>query len=397
MYILKPSFYDKFVCIGDKCKMTCCGGWGIDIKLSQQQYDKYLTCEGFISECVKRFFEYDKEKDIYKVNFDERNLCPLCNEQQLCEIVRQLGPDAIGEVCDTFPRIRMTAGIMDEFYLSLACPWVVSILMETKDVISFEMKENSEEPEKFEDETAFQLILCDLRIRDRILNFLRNREIDFPFRQFYVEYILEKIKEFQRDGDIAKMEAALDEYLLTDSYTAFYKNMSELDKTSFHLAQYRLYKDALQMFEECIKQLACRDKDYTYQTFAELLDQNRTVGFDTWNMAYINWMNQKEYEFSILLEKISCYDWMIHSMHASKKYYMLHNYLRILVRNILIKQLHILYYSLFGDISDNLSYNIVAMASRNINHGALFVDQLLAAWEKNNILSTGYIYILLQN
>lgn len=394
MYILKPSFYDKFTCIGDKCKMTCCGGWGINIKLSPGQYETYLACEGLVSECVRRSFKYDRERDVYSVDFDERNLCPLCNEMQLCEIVRQLGPDAIGEVCDIFPRIQQTSGIMDEFYLSLGCPWVVQLLMETKDVLYFELEENSEETEKFDDSITYQLILCDWKIRNDIFEFLKNREIDFTFRQFYAEYCLDKIKEFQKAGDITKTESVLSELLSANSYMAFYRSLSKLDKNAFRVIQYQLYKNALQMFDSCIRELACRDRDNTHRTFSELLDRNQTIGFDIWNMTYNAWREKYEQEFSILSEKILCYDWMIYAMHSSEKYYMLHNYLRIFVRNILVKQLHILYCSLHGDVPDSISYNIVAMVSRSANHGTVFVDQLLAEWQRNNILDAGYIYMM---
>ncbi len=29
--MMKPWFYDKFLCIGDKCTDNCCIGWEIDI------------------------------------------------------------------------------------------------------------------------------------------------------------------------------------------------------------------------------------------------------------------------------------------------------------------------------------------------------------------------------
>lgn len=40
MYNLKPVFYDKFECQGDRCLYTCCGGWGIPF--TSELRDKYL-------------------------------------------------------------------------------------------------------------------------------------------------------------------------------------------------------------------------------------------------------------------------------------------------------------------------------------------------------------------
>lgn len=397
MYILKPSFYDKFTCIGDKCKMTCCGGWGIRIRLTPEKYQAYLAVDGFISECAKKAFAYNSDKGTYNVIFDERKLCPFCDKEQLCEIVKQLGPDAIGEICATFPRIQATSGIMDELYLSLGCPWVVELLMETEDVLSFEVQEDANELEAFEDEVAYQLVLRDWKIRDRILDFLQNREIDFSFRQFYAEYCLEKIKGYQDMQPLSKMESVLDELLLADNYLALSENLSSANRNNFHSVQYGIYKDALLMFDDCIRQLACRDKDNTYQKFEELLSRNQSIGFHEWNMAYSSWMSQSERSFSILSEKILSYDWMIFALYGSDKYYMLHNYLKILIRNILVKQFHILYFSLHGEIPDSMSYIIVAMVSRSVDHGSKYINQLLSKWEKDGILDTAYMYILLQN
>lgn len=37
--IFKISNYDKFKCIADKCKFTCCEGW--DINIDNNTYDKW--------------------------------------------------------------------------------------------------------------------------------------------------------------------------------------------------------------------------------------------------------------------------------------------------------------------------------------------------------------------
>ena len=31
MKLLKPDFYDDFVCIASRCRDTCCAGWEIEV------------------------------------------------------------------------------------------------------------------------------------------------------------------------------------------------------------------------------------------------------------------------------------------------------------------------------------------------------------------------------
>lgn len=38
--VLKPTYLDKFKCIGIKCEDNCCQGWSIDI--DKKTYKKYI-------------------------------------------------------------------------------------------------------------------------------------------------------------------------------------------------------------------------------------------------------------------------------------------------------------------------------------------------------------------
>ena len=44
MIYIKPSFFDDFKCIADRCTDTCCAGWEVDI--DENTLDFYKNAEG---------------------------------------------------------------------------------------------------------------------------------------------------------------------------------------------------------------------------------------------------------------------------------------------------------------------------------------------------------------
>jgi lysine-N-methylase len=47
--------------------------------------------------------------------------CPFLNDRNLCDIITNLGPDAISMVCDEYPRYFVTVGDYEQMDMSLSC------------------------------------------------------------------------------------------------------------------------------------------------------------------------------------------------------------------------------------------------------------------------------------
>lgn len=81
---------------------------------------------------------------------------------------------------------------MVEKYLSLGCPYVIELLCKESKVLSFIVEEDERPFPTYlaEDE---KYVLLDMKIRDKILDFLQDRTISLNIRIFYTAYILRKI------------------------------------------------------------------------------------------------------------------------------------------------------------------------------------------------------------
>lgn len=125
MKIFTPNYYEKFCCIADKCRHTCCMGWEIDID------DGTLELYGSIGgDFGKRLEESITENDgcsCFKLSDGER--CPFLNEQNLCDIILELGEDALCEICTDHPRFRNFYESRTEIGLGICCEEAARIIL----------------------------------------------------------------------------------------------------------------------------------------------------------------------------------------------------------------------------------------------------------------------------
>ena len=96
----KLDFFDSFVCSGSACKNTCCSGW--DISLDKETYDFYQASHGAFSKYVKKNIG-QTDGNCY-IKMTEERVCPFLNEEGLCKIYQEYGPEHMGNTCRLFPR-----------------------------------------------------------------------------------------------------------------------------------------------------------------------------------------------------------------------------------------------------------------------------------------------------
>ena len=126
MIYVKPSFYNDFKCIADKCTDNCCIGWEIDVDDNAfQKYNKLNTPLGdeirskiTVSSDGSRCFE-----------LSENDRCPFLNENNLCRIIIGCGEEALCEICSEHPRFYEWFQGVTECGLGLSCEEVCRILL----------------------------------------------------------------------------------------------------------------------------------------------------------------------------------------------------------------------------------------------------------------------------
>jgi len=126
--LIRPSFAERFQCVGSACEETCCQEWNVPI--DQATYEKYqnlpdVPLRALIQASVKgpEAGSVAPNPLTYgKIVMNAANKCPMLSDTHLCRIHSECGPELLPHVCDTFPRVIDFVSNVEEKSLSFSCP-----------------------------------------------------------------------------------------------------------------------------------------------------------------------------------------------------------------------------------------------------------------------------------
>ena len=187
--ILKiPDYYGEFACLAGSCKHSCCVGWEVDI--DEDTWDYYDTVGGPFGDrlrSLKMVLEEEGEEDRC-FRLTEEGRCPFLDGDGLCEIIRELGEEALCEVCTEYPRFTVEYGDTREKCLSISCEEVGRILFSRETPVAFPEKEipghrefleefdpEEDEEGEYDEEPGEERILLLQQARDQVIRLLQDR------------------------------------------------------------------------------------------------------------------------------------------------------------------------------------------------------------------------------
>lgn len=163
-----PLYYSDFKCIAGECRHSCCVGWEIDIDpLSLEKYNSIKTPFG---KKIRDNIDFQDGCAYFRLNDEER--CTFLNEQNLCDIILNLGEEYLCDICKDHPRFRNFYSGRTELGLGLCCEEACRIIL--SDERPFSLISDCENGENLtEDEQDF---LCR---RDLVFNLVENSDSVF--------------------------------------------------------------------------------------------------------------------------------------------------------------------------------------------------------------------------
>lgn len=176
-----PDYYNDFKCIADKCKNSCCVGWEIDI--DDDTHKKYMSLSSPMGEKLRKNITTSEP---YSFKLREGGKCPFLNENGLCELIIELGEDALCDICALHPRYRNFYNTRTEIGLGLCCEAVGELVLSKTTPTSLIVIEDDGEP-IITDEAKEEII----RIRDNVLAVVTKRETPLSSR---IETLLKRFR-----------------------------------------------------------------------------------------------------------------------------------------------------------------------------------------------------------
>ncbi len=138
-----PDYYKRFRCTADKCPDTCCAGW--QIVIDEKTLDKYQRYEGAFGNRLANSIDW-KEGVFYQ--YEGR--CAFLDENNLCDIYTEAGPQMFCRTCRTYPRHIEEFENVREISLALSCPEAAKLILERKEPVAFVTRKKEWKDELYE-------------------------------------------------------------------------------------------------------------------------------------------------------------------------------------------------------------------------------------------------------
>ena len=201
---LRPAYYDDFRCLAGECRLTCCKGWNITfdkkdyLSLKRQKGSEELNAR--LKGGLRRIRRGHFAQSFYgEFNMDS-NVCPFLREDGLCQLQREKGPDALPEVCRSFPRIESNSIGYWERSLSPACEGVLALLWDLPDGIEFRSDAlPKEQRHKIVPADEGQLSLWFPVVREWCIDRLQDRRFTLPQRIWMMGLGLKELADGETD------------------------------------------------------------------------------------------------------------------------------------------------------------------------------------------------------
>ncbi len=140
MKTITPNYYVNFKCIADRCRHSCCIGWEIDI--DPDTLERYKRVSGSLGARLQT--EIDEENNCFRLDAQER--CPFLNEQGLCDIITELGEEALCRICADHPRFRNYFSSHIEMGLGLCCEEAARLILTQQEPFALSEAPQSNDP-----------------------------------------------------------------------------------------------------------------------------------------------------------------------------------------------------------------------------------------------------------
>lgn len=127
MIMKMPAYCKNFSCIADKCSDNCCIGWEIDIDSSSAEY--YKSVSGSFGNKLKNSIT-EGNCPSFVLNGER---CPFLNQQNLCEIIINLGEDKLCQICRDHPRYFEWFADVKEGGVGLCCEEAARLIVTSKE------------------------------------------------------------------------------------------------------------------------------------------------------------------------------------------------------------------------------------------------------------------------
>ena len=155
MKIIAPNYYP----------CSCCIGWEIDIDAQTREAYRHIP-----GEFGKRLNASIEDGEVSSFRLGEAERCPMLNPNGLCDLITELGEEALCQICADHPRFRSFFADRTEVGLGMCCEEAARLILSQEEPMRLIVLENDGEDAPLSEEEAALLTL-----RDTLIALLQDR------------------------------------------------------------------------------------------------------------------------------------------------------------------------------------------------------------------------------
>ncbi|WP_411167658.1 flagellin lysine-N-methylase [Clostridium sp. MB05] len=385
MKIRKPGYFDEFKCIASKCEDTCCAGWGIVI--DEETHKRYLSVEGKFGDELRSKILNEDGENIFALQGDR---CSFLNENNFCDIYNELGADSLCYTCRQYPRYLEEFGNLREIGISLSCPEAARIILRTTKKVEFELTENDEEVNSYNDINPMVYINL-MQCRKIVFDILQNRNLDLKIRGSLVLIFVNEIQEKIDLNDIQSIKTVKDKYLdnkfINEAINKLEKYKGKTNEKYLNINEViKVFRDLKHIKPNDI--LGLEDAlRYFWQN-----EDDKAIYLDI-HKSFNEYYKDKSYHF----EQILVYFVFRYFMKAVFDYDALAKIKIALVSYIMIKELCVVRYLENKDFTETDMVDIAHTYSKDVEHLEENIETLEELFETNDVFSIKELLAILMN
>lgn len=168
-----PDYFREFRCLASDCPATCCAVW--QIMIDDRSMRKYQMYGGGFGSRLANSIDWEQQCFL-----QYHGRCAFLNEENLCDIHLEAGPEMMCRTCREYPRHVEVYENEREISLSLSCPAVARMLLARKTPVRFCSVEKGDAEQEFAFDALLYSALQDCR--SVLLNMAQDRSVPLALR-----------------------------------------------------------------------------------------------------------------------------------------------------------------------------------------------------------------------
>ena len=367
-FILQPKYVADFQCDGSKCNAKCCGKWRIDIDM--ETYKKYQRIKNpAMRKKILSSIQPSTIQTGFQIKLNDKAVCPLLCEDNLCYIQRNMGEGALSQTCKVYPRMVQQIGNYQFRILAMTCPVAAEYALLSPNAM--ELQQISCE----EDTSAWKLIakkcnmknvpndLAAVHIMMGGLAILQNTSYTFEQRLVILGLFLDKVEDCQKDVEAV---AGLIDYYNSDAFQQESSNLWE---------NWQYYPVAHHQFMNGIITVLKQEKELLISS------EHWQVMNDYYNNVYEERHHLVQERLGSVLERYWQHEWLFHAYPYSFSGDFLHNYFSYLIAYELCQLVIHSTYALDNAWAERNILDVLGEFSKSFDHKRDFSKALVKETE----------------